>query len=211
MAIIIVLLFVFALLMIGGGGLLWLAVKQKEQATRVSPQTKPQAPESAPDVRLPVRWRYVVVPLLVLLVSIVAAACFFRLLPSEMAYGYGSGTDSANYESRGLVLVVLLAPQFILTFLSAAVAHVVARVGTRFVRDGSTPVAAIDSLATVMSNMVVLPQLILCYAMIDLFRYNAYGTRLPPLYLFAVVVMLVGGGVLGVFFLRAIQQARAVK
>ena len=190
---------------------MWLALRQKEQTARMSPPANELSPPAAPEVRLPFRWRYVVAPHLVLLVSVLASGYFYRLLPSEIAYGYGSDESPAGYVSRGLLLLVLLAPQFILAFMSAAVAHIVARVGTRFVRDGSAPAAAIESIATVMSNMVVLPQLVLCYAMLDLFTYNAYETRLPPMYIFAVVVMLVGGALLGLFFLRAVQQARAVK
>jgi hypothetical protein len=152
----------------------------------------------------------VVAPIVVLLFSVVAAAYFVRLLPSEVAYGYGGGAGSRQV-SRGLLLLVLLAPQFILAFLSAAVAHVVARVGARFVRDGGASAGAVESIAAVMSNMVVLPQLVLCYATIDIFRFNSYGTHLPPLYIFAVVVMLVGGAVLGLFFLRAVQQSRSIK
>jgi hypothetical protein len=209
MATIIVLLLVVALLMMGGGGLLWLALKQRDQATRVAPTLK-TGPAGGADLRLPFRWRYVVAPILVLVASVVAAVYFVRLLPVEVAYGYGSG-EGARQVSRGLLLLVLLSPQFILAFLSAAVAHIVARVGARFVRDGGASAGAVESIATVMSNMVVLPQLVLCYAMIDIFRFNAYGTHLPPLYVFAVVVMLVGGAVLGLFFLRAVQQTRAVK
>lgn len=209
MATIIVLLLVVALLMMGGGGLLWLAVKQRDQAARAAPMPKTGV-VGGPDVRLPFRWRYVVAPIVVLLVSVVAAVYFVRLLPAEVEYGYGAGAGSRQV-SRGLLLLVLLAPQFILAFLSAAVAHIVARVGTRFVREGGASAGTVESITTVMSNMVVLPQLVLCYAMIDIFRFNSYGTRLPPLYVFAVVVMLVGGAVLGLFFLRAVQQARSTK
>ena len=190
---------------------MWLALRRRGQPAKVAPQKAQVAPTGPSEIKLPFRWRYVVAPNLVLLVAVAAAVYFFRLLPSRVSYGYGSGGTPPNQVAKGLVLLVLLGPQFILALMSAAVAHVVARVGTRFVRDGSTTSAAVESIGTVMSNMVVLPQLVLCYAMIDLFRYNAYGTHLPPLYLFAVLVMLAGGAALGFLFLRAIQHARAVK
>ncbi len=209
MGTIVVLILVVGLLMLCGGGLLWLAVRQRQQFASAASARGPGS--AAPsDTRLPFRWRYVVAPGAVLVVSVVAAAFFFRLLPAQVTYGYGSGSVGRQI-SRGLLLVVLLAPQFILTFLSAAVAHVVARVGSRFVKDGGTSTGVVESVGTIMSNMVVLPQLVLCYAMIDMFRFNAYGTHLPPLYVFAVIVMLIGGAALGFFFLRARQQARAAK
>lgn len=208
MGTIVVLILVVGLLMLVGGGLLWLAVRQREQTAHTAPSRGPAAVAS--DTRLPFRWRYIIAPVAVLVVSVVAAAVFFRLLPAQVTYGYGSGSGGRQI-SRGLLLVVLLSPQFILAFLSAAVAHVVARVGSRFVKDGGTSVGVVESVGTIMSNMVVLPQLVLCYAMIDMFRFNSYGTHLPPLYVFAVIVMLVGGVALGLFFLRALQQARAAK
>ncbi len=208
MGTIVVLILVVGLLMLGGGGLLWLAVKQRQGSGITTSVKGPSA--AASDTRLPFRWRYIIGPVAVLVVSVVAAVCFFRLLPARVIYGYGSGSGGREI-SRGLLLVVLLAPQFILTFLSAAVAHVVARVGSRFVKDGGTSVGVVESVGTIMSNMVVLPQMVLCYAMIDMFRFNAYGTHLPPLYVFAVIVMLVGGAALGFFFLRALQQARTAK
>ncbi len=211
MAIIIILLFVFALLTMGGGAVLWLAFKQKQSSAKTAPSVKGPSVTVPSSARLPFRWRYVVVPVLVLFVSVVAAAYFFGLLPSQIAYHFAADGSADRWVGRGALMMALVAPQFLLAFLGAVVAHIVARVGTRFVQDGSTPAPAIESITTVMSNMVALPQLVLCFAMVDIFAYNAYLVHLPPLYIFAMAVMLVGGSILGLFFLRAIQQARATK
>jgi len=53
-----------------------------------------------------------------------------------------------------------------------------------------------------------LPQIILCFAMLDIFVYNAYQVHLLKLWVFAVLVMVVGSVVLGICFARAMRQAR---
>ena len=59
-----------------------------------------------------------------------------------------------------------------------------------------------------MGNMVTLPQIILIFAMLDIFLYNAYQVHLMPLWIFALMVMVLGGIVLGVMYLQAIRQVR---
>ena len=57
-----------------------------------------------------------------------------------------------------------------------------------------------------MGNMVALPQIILIFAMLDIFLYNAYDIRLIPLWIIVIVVLLLGTIILGVFFFRTLQQ-----
>jgi hypothetical protein len=56
-----------------------------------------------------------------------------------------------------------------------------------------------------MGNMVALPQIVLGFAMVDIFVYNAYQIHLPPLWIFAVIFMVGGGIAIGVVFVRAIR------
>jgi uncharacterized membrane protein len=205
MTIFFVLLFVFVLLTLGGGAVLWLAFKRKQRAT-ASVEVPVAAAASQP--ALPLRWRFVALPLLVLVAVVAAAVCFYRLFPAQVAYQFAADGSGDRTVGRAPLVLALVAPQFLLALVAAGVAHIVARVGTRFVQDGNTSAAAVESITTVMSNMVVLPQLVLGFAMINIFVLSAYDVRLPPLYVSAMVVMLGGGAVLGLLFLRAVQQAR---
>jgi len=58
-----------------------------------------------------------------------------------------------------------------------------------------------------MGNMVALPQLVLTFAMLAIFSYNSYGIYLMPLWIFALIVMGLGGIILGAVFFLALQQA----
>jgi hypothetical protein len=53
--------------------------------------------------------------------------------------------------------------------------------------------------------MVALPQIILGFAMLDIFSYNSYQIHLMPLWIFALIVMGLGGMALGIFFILAIR------
>jgi uncharacterized membrane protein len=208
MTIFFILLFVFVLLTVGGGAVLWLAFKGKQRAAAAVARVEAPPVAASPQPTLPFRWRFVVVPLLVLVVAVAAAAYFYRLLPAQVAYHFAVDGTGDRTVGRAPLVLALVAPQFLLAFVAAAVAHIVARVGARFVRDGNTSAAAVESITTVMSNMVVLPQLVLGFAMVNIFALSAYDIRLPPLYVSAMAVMLGGGVVLGLLFLRAVQQAR---
>jgi len=67
---------------------------------------------------------------------------------------------------------------------------------------------AITRLLPVMGNLAALPQIILVFAMLGIFLYNAYQIKLIPVWIFAVIVMALGGAWLGAFFVRTIREAR---
>ena len=64
-----------------------------------------------------------------------------------------------------------------------------------------------DSIISLMGNMIGLPQLILCFAILDIFSYNAYQIRLIPLWVFSLIVMGIGAVVLGLVFVSALRRA----
>jgi len=62
-----------------------------------------------------------------------------------------------------------------------------------------------------MGNMFGLPQVILTFAMLDIFLYNAYQIRLIALWVFTLIIMVLGVVVLGVFFIKTSRQARRLR
>jgi hypothetical protein len=79
------------------------------------------------------------------------------------------------------------------------------------VKTGTIQAKALPGVISIMSNMVVLPQLVLSFTMLEIFSYNAFQVHLLSLYTFTLLVMLVGGLVLTFLFFKAIKQFRAVK
>ncbi len=58
---------------------------------------------------------------------------------------------------------------------------------------------------------MALPQIIFLYATLNIFLYNIYDNSLPPLWIFALIVMFAGGVALAVLFLKAFSQSRRLK
>ncbi|MFC1911923.1 hypothetical protein ACFLXG_02040 [Chloroflexota bacterium] len=148
------------------------------------------------------RWRYIALPVAILLFSVIITAYFYHLLPGEVAYHF---QDSApdKWMSRGAIIAGTLTPQFILVLLAAAIVWVMIKIGTRFPQ---VEPGRVQSMLSIMGNMFVLPQIILGFAMLNIFSYNSYQIHLMPLWLFALIVMVLGGIILGVFFTRVIRQ-----
>ncbi len=57
-----------------------------------------------------------------------------------------------------------------------------------------------------MSNMVVIPQLILLVAMINIFSYNSFQTHISFVWWVSLTVIFTGIIFLGIFFVRALQK-----
>ncbi|HEY50987.1 MAG TPA: DUF1648 domain-containing protein [Dehalococcoidia bacterium] len=153
------------------------------------------------------RWRYVSLPLILLLLSLGLAVYFYPRLPDEIAYHFRDGLPD-RWLSRGIATAWLLVPQFLLTGLGAAIVIGINRLGNRFPQ---TVNKRAETMLLLMGNMVALPQLVLTFAMLTVFSYNSYGIYLMPLWVFALIVMGLGGIILGALFFLAVQQALARK
>ena len=88
---------------------------------------------------------------------------------------------------------LLAACTFGLVFAAAAIVinWEVAKLGNSMQRAGG--VLKLQELVILMSNMVVLPQIILGFAMLDIFVYDIYGSHIMPIWLFALIIMVLGG------------------
>ena len=154
---------------------------------------------------LPFRWSYIILPLSVLILSAIITAVFYRLLPAELAYSFQPDVPD-NVSSRGAVIAWTLTPQLILVLLAAAIVWGVIKLSRRLQRTEDS-VTLPKKILSLMGNMLALPQLVLAFAMLDIFLYNAYQIHLMPLWAFALIIMLLGGVYLGVFFIQALKRA----
>ncbi|MBI2287390.1 MAG: DUF1648 domain-containing protein [Chloroflexi bacterium] len=151
------------------------------------------------------RWSYIMLPLGIFLLSMILTAYFYSRLPAEVAYHFKSDGSPDRWLSRGALLLWMLLPQLFLTLLSAAIVWGITRLATRFRQIDSTRIKP-ERILLLMGNMVALPQIILGFAMLDIFSYNSYQIRLIPLWLFALIIMGVGGIIIGIFLGRVLLR-----
>ena len=104
-----------------------------------------------------------------------------------------------------MLLAWILTPQFFLALLAVGVVWGTIVLSARFQQIQSS---AVQKLLTLMGNMIALPQIILVFAMLDIFLYNSYQIHIMPLWIFALAVMILGVIILGIILLQAMRQIR---
>jgi uncharacterized membrane protein len=149
------------------------------------------------------RWTYIVLPVAILLASVILAAAFYPRLPEQVAYRFQGGTPD-RWLGRAAFITWTVGVQAILT----AGAFVFVRIILLGARYWSVESAPLKKLLPVMGNMVALPQVIILFAMLDVFLYNSYEIELISVLVFALIVLVLGGVALGVMLVRAARQAR---
>ena len=152
--------------------------------------------------RISFRWKHIWLPAAILLLSLALAAYFYRLLPAELVYSFKSGA-AENSMSRIEAIIWTVAPQVALVLLAAGIVWLVTWLGRR-APGAASPVT--EKIMSLMGNMLALPQVILAFAMLDIFIYNLYQTHIMPLLAFALIVMAAGLFILVAYFLVAVRQ-----
>ena len=148
-------------------------------------------------------------PLAILFLSIILSAYFYRLLPTEVAAHFQLDGTPDKWLSREMTMVLVLAPQFLLVLLAGAIAWGITKLGIPSGQTGNTWVKP-ERIVSFMSNLVALPQLIVCFAMLDIFSYNSYQTHIMPMWIFLLAIFGLATAALGLFlvfiFLKVRQQ-----
>jgi uncharacterized membrane protein len=157
--------------------------------------------------RIGFRWAYVAAPVGVLLIAIIIALVYYWKLPHEIAYRFSHGM-AVNQVARGTVLAWALGLQLVFTLFALAITAFIT-MGARRMLLAETPMLRV--LLAIIGNILGLPQIIIAYAMMDIFIYNIHGKALPSLLAFTIIVMLAGGIVLAVYFSRAVTQSKKLK
>ncbi len=172
-------------------------------------KSKEPIEKTTPGATLAFHWRYILLPVVILLLSIILTAFFYHLLPADVAYHFKSDGSPDRWLSRGAIILWTLLPQLFLTLLAGAITWGITKLGALFGRPESTDIKdiKIEGALSLIGNIFALPQIILCFAMLDIFSYNSYQIHILPLWVFALIIMGLGGIILGIFFIRVMSQA----
>ena len=189
----ILILIIILLLGLGSGAALRFVLRHRQPAKEITAET------------LPFRWNYTILPLAILSLAIILTAYFYYQLPAEVAYHFKLDGSPDRWLSRELIAIWLLVPQLLLTLMAGAVIWGITKLGILPTQPESAGIKP-EVLLSLMGNMVALPQIILCFAMLDIFSYNAYQMHIMPLWVFALIIMGLGAIILGIFFILAIRR-----
>ncbi len=196
------LLFLFGL---GLGGLvIWLVFRRQKAARSQELAKKTAATES-----LTFHWKYVMIPVAIFFLSLALVAYFYHLLPAEVAYRFNSDGSPRGWLNREIIILLLLIPQLLLSLTGVAIIWGMIKLGRQASQAESVSIKH-AGIILLMGNMVALPQIVLSFVMADIFSYNVYETHLMPIWLFALIVMALGGVIMAIFFIKAMRQAQAL-
>jgi uncharacterized membrane protein len=157
--------------------------------------------------RLSFRWSYIMTPLAVFLLSITLSACFYHLLPAEVACHFRLDGTPDNWLSREMTMVLLLTPQLFFVLLGGGIAWGVIKLSLLFGQIKSTGVR-LERVVLFMGNLIALPQLIFCFAMVDIFSYNLYQRHIMSIWIFPLVILGLVTIALGIFLVYILSKAR---
>jgi uncharacterized membrane protein len=149
------------------------------------------------------RWTYIALPVALFLLSLILAACFYPLLPDEIAYHFQNDSPD-KWFSRGAFIGWMVIPQIFFAILSLIVVRIV-MLTSRYLPSPNSP---LPNMLPIMGNMIALPQIVLIFAMLDFFLYNSYQIKLIPLWIFTLIVLVLGAIILIVLFIRTIRRYR---
>ncbi len=180
---------------LGCGVAIWFALKYRQPTKEIITAET-----------LPFRWGYIILPLAILSLSIILTAYFYHQLSTEVAYRFKLDGSPDRWLSREMITLCLLMPQLLLTLVAGAITWGITKLGVLSRQSGGAWVKP-ERILPLMGNMIALPQIILCFAMLDIFSYNSYQIHIMPLWVFALIIMGLGGIILGIFFILAIRRA----
>jgi uncharacterized membrane protein len=149
------------------------------------------------------RWKYIILPGAFFLAALILAAVFYPLLPDQISYHFQNDSPD-RWLSRGAFTGWMIVPQVFFALLSLAVVRLV-MLTSRYFPAGHSP---LNTLLPLMGNMMVLPQVVLVYAMLGFFLYNVYQINIMPLWIFTLIVLVAGGAILIMLFIRTMRRNR---
>jgi uncharacterized membrane protein len=201
--IVLLVILIITFLFILGAGLVFLKLFSPKKSI-AEPQTG-EMPLSAdvPAVKTRLRWTYFLVPLLILAVSVVLMVYFYGKLPAQVIWQPNSANSPTI--SRGQLVLWAIVPQALFTLLAFIIGYGATRIGDLF-KEAAASGIRLDSILLVMSNVVIIPQLILTFAMVRIFSYNSFQTNVDFVWWVSFAIILIGIIALSIFFIRALMK-----
>ncbi len=153
------------------------------------------------------RLSYIIGPLAILFLSLILSAYFYHLLPADLATRFELDGTPDGWLSREMTMLWMLLPQLVLVLVAWGVAWGATRLSRRFGQMKGTGVRA-EGVLLFMGNIIALPQLLLCFAMADIFSYNLYQMHIMPIWIFPLIVLGLVTIALGVFLFYIFSKVR---
>ena len=200
MIILLVILVVTFIFILGAGWVFLQTFSPKTTASQTKPDEQRYAAEKSGS-KTGVRWSYFVL----LLLSVIITIYFYGKLPDNVAYGFSADGSASAWLGRNRIVLWAVVPQLLLTLLAMVITYGTTKISDLF-NQASDASIKLDTVLMVMSNMVVIPQLILMIAMLRIFSYNSFQTHIGFAWWVSLAIIIAGIVLLSIFFVRALRK-----
>jgi uncharacterized membrane protein len=151
-------------------------------------------------------WKYVTLPLIIFIISIIIAAMYFFQLPDEVAYRFTSDGTAESWMGKITITAIMLGVQFVI--ISMVILIVKAIVGFGKAIEQSSPNFNPDRFMLLIGNIAALPQLVLAVVMFDIFSFNLIDKHVLSIWLIILILAISSAVILTAFFIKAFIQTR---
>ncbi|RJO61231.1 MAG: hypothetical protein C4542_06910 [Dehalococcoidia bacterium] len=154
------------------------------------------------------RFSYILLPCLLACVCIVLATVLYSRLPAELGLRFKSDGTPLSLLNKGTFVALMLGLQVGVAATAFFIALIFLKLAGIMARNSVLPVN-LPGFIFLMSNMLLLPQLILGYLMLDSFIYALNGTHWISFTTFALWAVGIGTIIIFTMFGRLFAQLRA--
>ena len=151
-------------------------------------------------------WKYVTLPMIIFITSIIIAAMFFFQLPDQIAYRFSSDGAAESWMGRVTVTAIMLGLQFVIIAMVLLIIKTI--VGFAKTIEQSSPGFNPDRFMLVIGNIAALPQLVLAVIMFDIFSFNVVDKHVLSIWLLILIMAISGAVILSAFFVKAFISTR---
>ena len=208
---------VFLVGLASGALIIWWVLRRHKTApapektldtARSTPIVEKAAPVMAQPKPLVFRPIFVSAPLILASACLIIVLVFIFFLPSPLAFRFNSDGSVSTSMNKYVFVILMVAAQLLCALAALSVAQVIVRLGKKMYK-ASEPQMDLSGFVALMSNMVLLPQLILAYLMLDTIIFGVWSRHLiPSTRTFAFTTVVIGSAILFTIFIRLASRAR---
>ncbi|MCL2707102.1 MAG: DUF1648 domain-containing protein, partial [Dehalococcoidia bacterium] len=154
------------------------------------------------------RVSFIIAPVVLAGLCIIASILFYSSLQPSIAFHFNADGEARRTMGKIVFTLIMSVAQILGVLISWGTASIIIKLGKSAFKI-SAPQFKLDGFITLMSNMILLPQIILAYLMLDAFIFNVWQRHFTSVIHFSVAAIIIGSAIIFGAFILLISQARS--
>ncbi|MBN1366348.1 MAG: DUF1648 domain-containing protein [Dehalococcoidales bacterium] len=168
------------------------------------------AREGKPSTRLPFKWKYILAPLVLLVIAVIAALLYYGKLPFQIPYHFDNTGAADGWILPQFAVAIGIGIQAVLVVISFFIVQTTRRMATLITAGEST--VKPETIITITGNIPAFLQLVFLFLMLNIFHFAAFNKYLLPMWVFLVIVIaLATVGFIAFSIFIAVKALRSAK